>query len=396
MKRIRELDGLRFFAILGVLCVHYRPPFRPSLNVLSIGWIGVDLFFVISGFLITNVLISLKTTTHPYRVFYWRRALRIFPAYYLVLIGLLAAGYFTHLHFSRAEITLPLLFLSSFQESYSIHQVYAVLLHGHALSKQSLAIDNHVFSSLRNATAIFWSLSFEEIFYLLWAPIVLHFSRRVLVSIAGAIIVISPFLRLLGHDPTFRECFSFPFRFDSLAMGSLLALILIAYKQDAKGGLKALIRGLKICAVASLIFLIILFIDDGFLRSIEPRSTLSFSFFGYSLLGVFFACIIGLCALFTDSSRWWAAFLRNRVLIYIGTVSYMIYLVHIPAWIFVYRMIARFEGHEPSASLALGMVAAITTVAIAALSWIVYERPILSYKNVLWGATGRRELTTLP
>src|ERR1700710_1023238 len=88
MKRVRELDGLRVFAIVAVIAVHYQPPFRPDLDFLSLGWAGVDLFFVVSGFLITTILFSLRGTQHPYRVFYWRRMLRIFPPYYLVLLGL--------------------------------------------------------------------------------------------------------------------------------------------------------------------------------------------------------------------------------------------------------------------------------------------------------------------
>ncbi len=391
MKRIRELDGLRFFAILGVLCVHYRPPYKPLLNVLSIGWVGVDLFFVISGFLITNVLFSLNGTQHPYRIFYWRRALRIFPAYYLVFFALIAAGILTHVHFSRQEIALPMLFLSAFQETYSVHQVYAVLFHGHALDWQHLPIDHHVFDSLKNATAIFWSLSFEEMFYLVWAPVALHFSRRTLVISAAIIILVSPFLRMLGHDATFRECFSFPFRFDSLAMGSLLALLLIAHKQEALLSYSRLLLGLRFCGIISFTSLLVLFVKDGYFRSIEPRSTLSFSFFGYSLLGLLFTSIVGLCALESGSSRWWTAILRNRAITYIGTISYMIYLIHIPVWILVYRLVSKVEGHVASIDLTLGIFAALMTTTLAAMSWKFYERPILNFKDAFWGVSRNQE-----
>ncbi len=70
MSRIRELDGLRFFAILGVLMVHFRPSSAHRLDFMSLGWAGVDLFFVISGFLITNILIRLRAEKHPFKTFY--------------------------------------------------------------------------------------------------------------------------------------------------------------------------------------------------------------------------------------------------------------------------------------------------------------------------------------
>jgi len=89
MSRIPELDGLRAWAILAVFCVHFRPPGYRISDVLALGWSGVDLFFAISGFLITGILLSLRNHDRPYRTFYGRRALRIFPPYYLAWIVIL-------------------------------------------------------------------------------------------------------------------------------------------------------------------------------------------------------------------------------------------------------------------------------------------------------------------
>jgi peptidoglycan/LPS O-acetylase OafA/YrhL len=79
VQRIKELDGLRTFAIFGVFLTHFRPVNQSGFDLLNIGWMGVDLFFGISGFLITSILIGLRGHEAPYKTFYWRRSLRIFP-----------------------------------------------------------------------------------------------------------------------------------------------------------------------------------------------------------------------------------------------------------------------------------------------------------------------------
>src|SRR5215469_9274502 len=90
--RILELDGLRALAITAVMLFH----FSPHHNHFKLGWAGVDLFFVISGFLITGILLDLRTDPSPYRTFYWRRVLRIFPPYYAVLAAVAVIAFFIH------------------------------------------------------------------------------------------------------------------------------------------------------------------------------------------------------------------------------------------------------------------------------------------------------------
>jgi peptidoglycan/LPS O-acetylase OafA/YrhL len=380
MNRIGELDGLRFLAILAVLLVHYRPPFRPALDVLSLGWSGVDLFFVISGFLITTILVSLRGTARPYRVFYGRRALRIFPPYYSVLLLLSLAVLLTH-----SPVTARVMFeawtflLSLVGLPHQLHGALLVLFHGASLSTGRAALDNHLFSSYGDGLFVFWSLSVEELFYLIWAPIVLNGSRRLILTIGLLAIAVCPLLRVLLHTTSFLEFFSFVCRFDTLMIGSLLSLLFIAWR---RGEIRrsTLSRGLNTMAVFSLLCLVPLCIHCGLFRHMEMRSTLSFSAIGYTLLGVFFASIVGFCALHAGSAMWWATALRAKPLAYIGTISYTMYLIHIPVWVTLYNLLSVMDGSKAAPGLLLVLLSVVVTLALSALSWRFFEKPILQMK----------------
>jgi peptidoglycan/LPS O-acetylase OafA/YrhL len=382
MRRIVEIDGLRFFAILAVIAVHYRPPFRPGLNALSLGWVGVDLFFIISGFLITTNLVSLRDKERPYRVFYWRRTLRIFPPYYLVVSLLVAHQVLAHLPLLPGFTYQPLLFLSAFSELHPLSQALRTLFHLGPLNHRILAIDNHTLDGVTSGFGVLWSLSFEEMFYLFWAPFMLKCSRRTLLTVILLTIAASPVLRMFGHTPEFRECFFFPFRFDTLAMGSLLALVCLAWRKGEIPGAR-LRRWLLVSAIASLMAVAAIAMWVGVLRGVEVRSTLLFATFGYSLVGIFFFSIVGLCVMHAGSNAWWTRTLRAGPLVYIGTVSYMLYLIHIPVFVIVTKGLGRLAGHPLTPALWQGIVAFAAAVAVASLSWKFFEQPILKFKDAV-------------
>lgn len=169
---LQELDGLRGFAILLVLCSHLvslppggRSPFVDRLvgMILGLGWVGVDLFFVLSGFLITGILVQSRGGPHYFRNFYARRSLRIFPLYYLFLA---IATFISPLLLSPESIlTLP-------KEHAWVYWLYLSNFGG----KPS------------EAFAHTWSLAVEEQFYLVWPAIVFFAKpvamRRVCVSLS--------------------------------------------------------------------------------------------------------------------------------------------------------------------------------------------------------------------
>ena len=232
---------------------------------------------------------------------------------------------------------------------------------------------------------IFWSLSIEELFYLMWAPIVLKFSRKRIWTVSLLVIAACTFLRIIVHSATYPEGFFFPCRVDALMAGSILALLLTSLTAG-KIARPALRKGLMATAVLSFAGLALLSLHDGLLRHVELRSTLSFAAFGYSLLALFFASSVGLCSLCAGSSLFWARFLRSRPLVFIGTISYMMYLIHIPVWVSLHSIQSSWTGYATPPTLTLGLVACSITIGIAAASWRFFEKPILKLKDAKFGA----------
>jgi peptidoglycan/LPS O-acetylase OafA/YrhL len=210
-SRLPALDGIRGLAVLMVLTFHfwqslfYLPPatsLQAHLHFLAGGQTGVDLFFVLSGFLITGILLNAKGTPHFLRNFYVRRALRILPLYYFVVIGFLVAGWINH----------------GFHESFSKTWWYFPFLQNVGMTFWPGAVGE---------PGHFWSLGVEEHFYLLWPMLVLYCDERLLPKVLLAIIAAGVGFRLLllpivGADNIFW--FS-PCRLDALALGALLAVV---------------------------------------------------------------------------------------------------------------------------------------------------------------------------
>ena len=213
---IRELDGLRGIAILLVTMNHFWPPNGPlgrHAGVAHLGWIGVDLFFVISGFLISGILIDTLDSPNYYRNFYARRSLRIFPLYYLfitflfVVIPLAQRGTYFHTAFIR--------------ESGSPAWYYLYL--------------GNIRESVTGLTPAFflaplWSLSIEEQFYVLFPLVVARLRIESLGKCMWWLVAIAPLYRLimmiLVPSNSRIQYLSTPSRMDELAIGVLIAIII--------------------------------------------------------------------------------------------------------------------------------------------------------------------------
>lgn len=329
--RILQLDGLRALAFLAVLISH--------LGLLPAGWMGVEVFFVLSGFLITSILRKRRAEPHPLRHFYANRVRRILPPYLLCLA-------FSAVFFSISWRHVWLFY---------------------ALPLENVASLYH--SSEIGPLGPLWSLAIEEQFYLLWPLLVFTLPRKALLWVLAAILVLSPVLRMAATPalPSFWAIFYLtPFRLDVIGAGSLVALL---YESPAA------CKRLKKCAKPMfLIAMAALVVASRFGCNRESNSPL-FNCLGYSVIIVMSAGILMWAAI---EKGWLFSLLTVRPLRYIGRISYMAYLIHLPM-ISLLQHIGLVHGVLHGARLAV--VSVPFTFFFASASWYLIERPILYWNH---------------
>lgn len=339
-KHLPELDGLRGIAILSVIIHHQLTPF-----VMSGGFLGVDLFFVLSGFLITSLLLGEfeKTNTISLKNFYMRRLLRLGPALALYLAATILVNHRTQ----AIELTRQLK-LVAFAVLYSTNWRMAF--------RWDAALD---------PTAIIWSLSIEEQFYLLW-PLVLFsclalkLERRYLaggLAIVILAVMLHRFLLLESGAELTRLYYGTDTRADAILMGCLFGLL-----QSRNLALRARIW-LKLGGVLCAIGLLTLFSTIEFSDELLYRG----GFTGVALLaGVL------IYAAANTPARALSVALRFKPLVWFGHISYGLYLWH---WLVVRNASFPSLGRwEQTARLALA-------VGIAALSFYFVEKPFNKLKS---------------
>jgi peptidoglycan/LPS O-acetylase OafA/YrhL len=367
-----ELDGLRGVAILMVLVFHFigvmpaelssRSEFSKLFARLAVsGWCGVDLFFVLSGFLITGILYDTKAARRYYLTFYARRALRIFPLYYGVLVALFViAPVFLH---PDADFRRLL-------DRQGWFWLYGVNLLRVLQGAQSCTVGNLSFEH-------FWSLAVEEHFYLIWPIVVFSLGRVAVMKICGFLAVAAILTRwYFAQSSPFAAYMLTPCRIDALAMGGLLAL---AIRGGASSHVKATAR---VALVISGLALAVLLARGHGLLLLSDRVV---QVFGYSLLAVFFTSSVALAIDASPRSRF-AAALRSRPLIFFGKYSYGIYIYHflIFTWLrsaLPLDTLARVVGPGFPSVLAHVMICLCLTVAVSWMSWQVYERHFVAAKK---------------
>ena len=345
---IAELDGLRGIAILLVIVHRFWP--RSGTGVLAdaagAGWIGVDLFFVISGFLIAGILLDTRGEPGYFRNFYARRILRIFPLYYLFVGGVLLA-------FSGS---------SEFREHAGSPFWYLV----HLGNMPEAMLDNDVPYWL----APVWSLAIEEQFYLTFPLVVAVVKPERLGRVLVAMIIAAPLIRLgtMLVAPE-RERIQYLFtlcRLDTIAVGCLLAVIFrridIAKYRDL------IVRSAAVIVCVAALFAV----DTGLDRTTPLGRTL-----GYTVVA--FACmsVVALVVLYREQHE--TAVLRFAPLAYLGKLCFGLYLLHRPADTLVTAVAARigFDHHIWLLPVKLGVA-----VLLATISWRLLERPFLKLKNL--------------
>lgn len=348
--RIPELDGLRALAVLAVISFHYSVATVLANPVTGMGWAGVDLFFVLSGYLITSILLGSRSRPRYFSTFYARRTLRIFPVYFLLLAVYIAAARLAGGPQPWTYWVMHALYLSSIAEHFHYW---------------AFAAPAFVYAGV----TVLWSLSIEELFYLGWAPIVRWLRPERLPLVLGTAIVGAPLVRWWVHTAGYTEYRFLPARCDSLAWGALLAWMLYRH------GAAVTARWLKPAGWAALAALVALVACTG-----GQRSNLVFAVFGYTALAALFCAVVGGLVLSSGSAGLGARGLRLPAVRYIGRISYTLYLVHYPVLTALAGWALLSGGGAGFVVLKDG-IALAAAVGLAALSWHWLEAPILSFKD---------------
>lgn len=327
-----QLDGLRAVAVMLVLLGHF------ALDQSVVGHVGVRIFFVLSGYLITGILLQARDARdagqgQPLRHFYFRRILRLWPAYYL-LLGIALIG--------------------------NIGDIRSV-------APWHLAQMSNILFAVRNAfvppvTAHWWSLAVEEQFYLVWPLVVVFLPRRWLVpAIIAAIAIANVARAFIPMDDI--AYLTLPFMsFDALAAG---ALVTVAERRGPLPGW--LLPGTLLLGAITLVVLLL-----------PLPFGLNFHL-SEALTAPLFAGLVALAAAGRTPS-WMGRALSWSPVLYVGRISYGVYLYHLFILAAMWKLdeTAAFLAHHRMVMFLIGSAA---TIIVATASWYMIERPINALKR---------------
>jgi len=326
--RIPQLDGLRAVAILAVF-------FNHTLHI-PLTWVGVDVFFVLSGFLITGILLRRKSAGGGYfSYFYRRRVFRILPPYALTIV------------------LYGLIFTWTAFQPWPIFAFFGMNL------------QPYFYRGWLPVQLPLWSLAVEEQFYLVWPVVILLVSEKVLLRLAVAAVVFTPMLRFVC-TPLFSNMFSIyvltPFRADLLCAGAALAILWS--KRSAR--FEGLCRGRAwLGVVAGFGALALVQMWPLFRLASNTRWANGLD---YSLSLVGSVCLL---AWALAGRGWFYRALVLKPMRYLGQISYTVYLVHLAV---VYWFEVRMHSR-----IAVTVLSLAVTVAYASASWFVMERPLINF-----------------
>ena len=363
------LDGLRGFAVILVMLHHFGLFGRMGeevfidaqvKNLLRSGWAGVDLFFVLSGFLITGILLDAKGGNNYFRNFYARRFLRIFPIYYVFLF----------------------LYLVVLPRIYPLGPAFGMLLSDQVWYWTYLVNFKIGFEYWPAYGAIghFWSLALEEQFYLIWPLLVFFLSRRSLSVMCCLLIIFSPFVRiaLTWIELDTGAYVLTPARMDTLALGGLISIAVRSEK-----GKSFLSRWTFQTFCYSGLIIAVLFFWHGHL-DLTRSSVLSL---GLTALVFFFGALL-ILAITIPSEHFLGRIFNSNTLKFFGKYSYALYIFHHPVAFYLSGKLAfkipslpTLLGSQLSGLLLYSIVATTLSLFLAMLSWYLLESRFLTLKR---------------
>jgi peptidoglycan/LPS O-acetylase OafA/YrhL len=349
-RRIPQLDAIRGIAILVVMFHNEQAAF-PSLHlsrVFASGWMGVDLFFVLSGFLITGLLLDAKGSYGFFRNFYARRCLRIWPLYYAVILFMFVA----------VPLLRPAQATMIFERS-SPWWAYPFYLQNFLVPVSEDAV---------GPLGVTWSLAIEEQFYLVWPLVVRYLSTARLRAVCLTVIIVSPFLRLYlstEHLDLYTNVFC---RLDGLMWGAFVAALVRepTFEPGRHGTL---------AWAALMIALPLALTTDGRNQEWLVCSLSVLAWAGLVYLALF------------SSAVWLQRILSNRALVFTGTISYGLYLLHKLPFDLI-------KGHDVRYGVIVFALLIAAAYLLACASWYLLEQPFLRLK-VYFDQPGRNASETL-
>lgn len=345
------LDGLRGLAILLVVVYHNFG----FINYFFFGWLGVDLFFVLSGFLITDILLKTLQDKHYLKNFYLRRVLRIFPLYYLCLVLFL--------------LVIPRLYAGFDIKYYTDHQVWLWTYLQNWL---------YIFNDPNHTNTLnhLWSLAVEEQFYLVWPFIILLIRRpKYLLLFITLVLVAVLLLRLwiwTNHiaDLAYFNLYTFS-RIDGICIGCMIALLQRIQPDFLK-------------RYTPWIVLFFAGLNFGF-YFINRNHQYSFPYLalvGYSTFAMMFGLLVNEAV--SGGTKLINTVFSFPLLRFFGKISYGFYIFHWPLYLlvspFLYTQVSKYaSGH--TLNFTVSILATLFAVLISWISFRYYEKPFLKLKE---------------
>lgn len=362
-KYIAGINGLRAIAAIAVLLSHVTG----NWGVFKLGWIGVDMFFVISGFLITKILLENREAKNYFKAFYSRRAIRILPIYFIVVFPLVVF----HLWRDIVPVYVPLSYLIYFQNSFIMNYGWLQGL-GHT-----------------------WTLAIEEQFYIFF-PVVLFFVKREYLLFffvsAIALIVGLRFYFYFEHYSTYYVAIFTISRMDGFLIGGIVALLTIIPSRFSRETLNLIFNSVFIFSILSLLLLMIYFgnsalgICNKFFLGFDNFKVVSnysssLGHIKYTLLSLLFAAIIGKVVFRTSAlTIKMVGWLEKPFIRKLGEISYGIYLYHY-VYVSLFRFMFQLNEADVVTRIIMILFIIVATYFTALVSYKYIEIPILSLRR---------------
>jgi peptidoglycan/LPS O-acetylase OafA/YrhL len=368
--RVKELDSIRGIAVIIVMLYHIfkRADYFTQNAILhfitgltSVGWIGVDIFFTLSGFLITSILLRTREDEHYFKNFYMRRILRIVPVYVFLIVVVIAFVPGLEKGFI-SQMPKALIVLALFQQNWS-----------------TIFLDIPITIYL----LVTWSLAIEEQFYFIW-PFVVHRVRNETLLRAGVgYIALSILARIVGvaffdqvgrvsiYDFFYFMSFT---RFEELLIGALLA-ILLTYDE-----LKEKIRrvSLPVFFISLSCFSTMVLVSP--VPSTPTFGNVPITIAGYTTIALFTAGLIAAFSTYPETALIRRLF-QNRFLAFFGEYSYSMYLFHVPVMLLILDWFWRAKMRGAEIYVLYVFITFMLTIAISQLTWNLIEKRMLRLKK---------------